>query len=345
MLYAIGDYFRRYFDFKGVSSRGEYWWSQVFWWGVLIATVSFASKQSPLTVKSINDLWAIFALATIVPQLSVSVRRHHDAGWSGWWMLIPIWNGILMFFPSKLVDNKYDSDSPMLLTTETLPGPKLTRQTIADRPDTEVTAFSRPEDASHPASSKKRRRAKVVASMIALGIVAGITLAVIDFPQSNHVKAGPTPATIYRAMNRWCGPVLVFFGVAQVQAVFSGIHPTGATDAMTCSQHNINLNVLFFRTAFDESAYLQYFANGMYWQGAYAKTHVSPVPVSVGQGFVAYLGWPKKATTTTEGIALEWMTATFGADAKTSAFHVKPWSGVLPVFTLKSIRATAPRNA
>lgn len=52
-------------------------------------------------------LGSVFALVTIVPYLAVFVRRMHDVGKSGWFMLIPIYNLILAVSDSEHGENQY----------------------------------------------------------------------------------------------------------------------------------------------------------------------------------------------------------------------------------------------
>jgi len=63
----------------------------------------------PENVGLING---IFSLATIIPSLSVSVRRLHDIGRTGWWLgLIPIIGWIVLIVwacqPTLPQANKY----------------------------------------------------------------------------------------------------------------------------------------------------------------------------------------------------------------------------------------------
>ncbi len=76
---AFCDYWLRYFDFTGVSTRAQYWW--VFLFIVLINVFC-----SLLNVQAIS--WLITVLM-FVPTRAVSFRRFHDAGFSGWWNLAP----------------------------------------------------------------------------------------------------------------------------------------------------------------------------------------------------------------------------------------------------------------
>jgi uncharacterized membrane protein YhaH (DUF805 family) len=93
---AIKTVFGKYATFRGVASRPEYWW-----WTLFSFIVSSVLNQisNLLGGKSANPSGAslavdgvvfLFAVATFVPSLAVAVRRFHDAGFSGKWMLLGI---------------------------------------------------------------------------------------------------------------------------------------------------------------------------------------------------------------------------------------------------------------
>lgn len=85
---AFQQFFRRYFDFSGRSNRGEFW----FWVldniliSIAIAIVDAAFfGTGPGSAEVLGTLWA---LATLIPGIAISVRRLHDIGKSGWWLLL-----------------------------------------------------------------------------------------------------------------------------------------------------------------------------------------------------------------------------------------------------------------
>ena len=91
---AIGSGFRKYVVFNGRSSRSEYWWWYLF---IVIGAVLFAIVDSIIGTYPL--LYALWALAVILPQLAVSVRRLHDVDKSGWWILfglVPLIGGIML---------------------------------------------------------------------------------------------------------------------------------------------------------------------------------------------------------------------------------------------------------
>ncbi|MBR1570927.1 MAG: DUF805 domain-containing protein [Bacteroidales bacterium] len=69
---TLSYYFRHYADFSGRARRSEYWY--IVLWDLIFSLV-----------PGVNVAWA---LVTIIPGLAVSVRRLHDTGRSGWWLLL-----------------------------------------------------------------------------------------------------------------------------------------------------------------------------------------------------------------------------------------------------------------
>jgi uncharacterized membrane protein YhaH (DUF805 family) len=94
------------------ASRSEYWYFILF-----LVIVSVALTLTDLAIWGLNDrfiLPSIFSLATAIPSLSALVRRLHDIGRSGWWMLIgliPLVGVILLIYwscqPSMPSPNDY----------------------------------------------------------------------------------------------------------------------------------------------------------------------------------------------------------------------------------------------
>ena len=101
---AISTCFRRYATFSGRAGRVEYWGFVVFVWMIsfLLAIVDRGlAPQFPEGLAS--PAWS---LVTLLPTLSVTVRRLHDTGRSGgwWWLwLIPLvgWLILLIMLASR----------------------------------------------------------------------------------------------------------------------------------------------------------------------------------------------------------------------------------------------------
>ncbi len=108
---------KRWNDFRGRSSRTEYWNFALFTAIVVLLIPAFAEvisgdDESPLSLFA--SLFALlYALVTFIPNIALSVRRLHDIGRSGWWWfigLIPILNLLLVIwaiFPGEEGDNRY----------------------------------------------------------------------------------------------------------------------------------------------------------------------------------------------------------------------------------------------
>ncbi len=97
---AVRSAFANYANFRGRATRSQYWWFVLFY--LILVIVLSAIRLSALS--------ALVELALIVPNISLQVRRHHDAGRSGWWTLtslVPLWGLILLLYPTKTVGNRY----------------------------------------------------------------------------------------------------------------------------------------------------------------------------------------------------------------------------------------------
>ena len=89
---------QNYFDFKGRASRLEFWL-----FIITIQLIGFLIKYSenmftlyPL-YSDISVFSVIFVCLTFLPSLAISVRRLHDTGRSGWWLLL-VFLPIIGFF-------------------------------------------------------------------------------------------------------------------------------------------------------------------------------------------------------------------------------------------------------
>ena len=81
---------KNYVGFSGRARRKEYWMFTLF---NLIAAILIAVIDNVLgttTATGIGMLGLLYALAILLPGLAVSVRRLHDTGRSGWWLLIAL---------------------------------------------------------------------------------------------------------------------------------------------------------------------------------------------------------------------------------------------------------------
>ena len=88
-----------YATFSGRSQRSEYWYFLLFYLIIYLVLAVVDGITGSFSAKSgIGLLTGIFSLAMLLPGLSVAVRRLHDTGRSGWWILIgliPLIGGIV----------------------------------------------------------------------------------------------------------------------------------------------------------------------------------------------------------------------------------------------------------
>ncbi len=82
---------KRYAEFDGRSRRTEYWMFALFnaliLFGLAVAVGIGYLIARPLAIFLCIPI-GFYVLAAIIPSLAVAVRRFHDSGKSGWWLLL-----------------------------------------------------------------------------------------------------------------------------------------------------------------------------------------------------------------------------------------------------------------
>ncbi|MCW8345096.1 MULTISPECIES: DUF805 domain-containing protein [Vibrio] len=109
---------KRPIEFSGRARRKEYW----YFMGIsVLISVILTIIDNALGWYSVSEeigiLSGIFTLFIILPSLSVTARRLHDTGRTGWWMLlyfIPIIGFFVMLYflvlDSENAENVYGSN-------------------------------------------------------------------------------------------------------------------------------------------------------------------------------------------------------------------------------------------
>jgi uncharacterized membrane protein YhaH (DUF805 family) len=127
---AVRRFFKKYATFSGRASRSEYWWWTLVSVGVSIivniiigagasatpASSSLGSTPAPGPGAIVGYiLLVIWALATVVPSLALTVRRLHDVNMSGWLVLlglVPFLGAlallVFMILPSNPAGQRFD---------------------------------------------------------------------------------------------------------------------------------------------------------------------------------------------------------------------------------------------
>lgn len=110
---------KKYADFSTRASRKEFWSFALFYWFLCLAMfmisilVDVVFEHSFQMFRLMVGVSVIIALLLMVPTYAVCVRRLHDTGRSGWWILlyfIPCIGAIALLIMLCLKsdeDNKY----------------------------------------------------------------------------------------------------------------------------------------------------------------------------------------------------------------------------------------------
>ena len=124
---AVKSVLSKYATCGGRASRSEFWWwvlatflffavVQIIDGAVILPILGFEAFQE----DGGQPLSMIFALLLIIPNIAVAVRRLHDTGRSGWWLLlalIPILGTLIILYfyiqPSEDGSNDYGAPHPL----------------------------------------------------------------------------------------------------------------------------------------------------------------------------------------------------------------------------------------
>jgi len=110
---------KKYADFSTRASRKEFWSFALFYWFLCLAMfmisilVDVVFEHSFQMFRLMVGVSVIIALLLMVPTYAVCVRRLHDTGRSGWWILLYFipWIGtialVIMLCRKSDEDNKY----------------------------------------------------------------------------------------------------------------------------------------------------------------------------------------------------------------------------------------------
>lgn len=110
---SIRTCFKKYADFSGRASLSEYWWFYLLSF-ILGCVFGFPTLLGNSGFSFGMIFSSIIGLAIFLPSLAVMVRRLHDTGKSGWWILISLipfvgWIILIIFLlkPSEPYENRY----------------------------------------------------------------------------------------------------------------------------------------------------------------------------------------------------------------------------------------------
>ena len=112
--------FKQYADFNGRARRTEFWMFNLFTLIVLFICIFcdvFLGFESFYNDPEYGPITSIYFLFSLLPGLSVIVRRLHDVGKSGWFYFLalipiigPIWLFVLLVTDSQPGENKWGTN-------------------------------------------------------------------------------------------------------------------------------------------------------------------------------------------------------------------------------------------
>ena len=80
---------KKYATFSGRAQRAEYWYFVLFYILIFIGLSFIDNITGSFSAEAgMGLLGGILTLALLIPSIAVGVRRLHDTGRSGWWLLI-----------------------------------------------------------------------------------------------------------------------------------------------------------------------------------------------------------------------------------------------------------------
>lgn len=118
--------FKQMFNYKGRARRAEYGWTLLChllvqlaafllaWVGILaISLIDRSGKGLVIFELIYNGISLIYFVLMLLVMLSLTARRLHDLGYSGWWQLLPI---ALLFatFAALPVLETFANDAPII---------------------------------------------------------------------------------------------------------------------------------------------------------------------------------------------------------------------------------------
>ncbi len=115
--YSMIDWFKKvvldnYFNFEGRARRSEYWYYVLAQFLLIISVlISGALVIGGFELEMLSPifggLYILLTFGLLLPSLAVAVRRLHDTGKSGWFLLL----GLIPFFGSIILIVFYATDS------------------------------------------------------------------------------------------------------------------------------------------------------------------------------------------------------------------------------------------
>jgi uncharacterized membrane protein YhaH (DUF805 family) len=98
---------KKYAVTQGRARRQEYWTFSLYNFLIIVGLVILEIVLGIASDSDQSVLANLYNLAVLCPSLAVGIRRMHDGGHSGWWLLVPIVNLIFALQDSQPGPNRY----------------------------------------------------------------------------------------------------------------------------------------------------------------------------------------------------------------------------------------------
>jgi len=110
--------FKKYATFSGRARRKEFWMFILFNWIFSVVLIGLDNLVGTTFENQSTGIFsALYSLAVMIPGLAVAVRRLHDTGKSGWYVLVVliplagfIWYIVLQATEGQPGENQYGPD-------------------------------------------------------------------------------------------------------------------------------------------------------------------------------------------------------------------------------------------
>jgi len=90
----------KFFDINGRASRSEFWYFYLF-------AILFNFVVSAVLGVSQASIAQFLSVAILIPVLTAAIRRAHDHGRRGWFILIPFYSFYLLITAGDLGENRF----------------------------------------------------------------------------------------------------------------------------------------------------------------------------------------------------------------------------------------------
>lgn len=104
---------QNYAVFSGRARRKEYW--MFFLFNIIVSfmlglVLGLVGALLGLGTTLSDTASILYGLGIFVPALAVAVRRMHDLGRSGWWIIVPVANIVFLCMNGQPGENEFGPD-------------------------------------------------------------------------------------------------------------------------------------------------------------------------------------------------------------------------------------------